>query len=327
MGPALLAMAVAEYENFKLALISFRVTSLETVKLSKKSKTRIREAFAVVILKHLQGQKDDITIESNVTRCGNGAFKDVFMFDNCNLVLKMMTKEKNEASWPGNAKQEQEQFNLYRDTASSLMMTCLGQVYVDIAATSPASDICSKGCLLEGDEATSNGIASITVAEKLFQTGTTKLRSTCMTLPCTRHTWHVLADDYMAMVRLIFKFFHLGIVPWDCKLDNVGLASPRREGEAPEWVFCDLDGLRDVREYPNLGSQLKKIVRNMLGVDAGKVAEFQLTGAQSRWLAPFRRMQTLIQDHLITDAMGRSNWTCLGNDECFCFFARRNHFK
>ena len=114
VGPALLAMAVAEYENFKLALISFRVTSLETVKLSKKSKTRIREAFAVVILKHLQGQKDDITIESNVTRCGNGAFKDVFMFDNCNLVLKMMTKEKNEASWPGNAKQEQEQFNLYR---------------------------------------------------------------------------------------------------------------------------------------------------------------------------------------------------------------------
>ena len=87
-------MAVAEYENFKLALISLRVTSLETVKLSKKSKTRIREAFAVVILKHLQGQKDDITIESHVTRCGNGAFKDVFMCDSCNLVLKIMTKEK-----------------------------------------------------------------------------------------------------------------------------------------------------------------------------------------------------------------------------------------
>ena len=199
VGPASLAMAVAEYENFKLALISLRVTSLETVKLSKKSKTRIREAFAVVILKHLQGQKDDITIESHVTRCGNGAFKDVFMCDSCNLVLKIMTKEKNEASWPGNATQEQKQFDLYRDTASSLMMTCLGQVYVDIAPTSPTSDIYSKGCILEGDEATSNAIASITLAEKLFQTGTTKLRSTCMTLPCARHTWHVLADDYMGL--------------------------------------------------------------------------------------------------------------------------------
>lgn len=319
MGPASLAMAVAEYENFKLALISLRVTSLETVKLSKKSKTRIREAFAVVILKHLQGQKDDITIESHVTRCGNGAFKDVFMFDSCNLVLKMMTKDKNEASWPGNAKQEQKQFDLYRDTASSLMMTCLGQVYFDIAATSPTSDIYSKGCILEGDEATSNAIASITLAEKLFQTGTTKLRSTCMTLPCARHTWHVLADDYMGMVRLVFKFLHLGIVPWDCKLDNVGLASPRREGEAPDWVFCDLDGLRDKIEYPNLGSQLKKILKNMLGVDAAKVEEFQLTGAQSRWLAPFGRMQTLIRDHLITDDMGRYNWTLLGNEECFFF--------
>ena len=94
------------------------------------------------------------------------------------------------------------------------------------------------GCILEGDEATSNAIASITLAEKLFQTGTTKLRSTCMTLPCARHTWHVLADDYMGMVRLIFKFLHLGIVPWDCKLDNVGLASPRREGEARARIGC-----------------------------------------------------------------------------------------
>ena len=56
-----------------------------------------------------RGQKD-ITIQDNVTRCGSGAFKDVFMLDNYNFVVKMNTNAETKREWGA----EQHRFDKYK---------------------------------------------------------------------------------------------------------------------------------------------------------------------------------------------------------------------
>lgn len=43
------------------------------------------------------------------------------------------------------------------------------------------------------------------------------------------------------MLEVVFDFMRQGIIPWDAKLDNLGLA---KRGAHGKWVTCDLDGLR-----------------------------------------------------------------------------------
>ena len=62
------------------------------------------------------------TIRDVMTPAGCGAFKDVYVLDNHLLVVKMMLKHRNSATWPhGGAEEEQKRFDMYRGSLSDWM--------------------------------------------------------------------------------------------------------------------------------------------------------------------------------------------------------------
>jgi hypothetical protein len=88
---------VATYKDFKLVKGYLKVSAKECVKTGKKKHVeKIRNAAVVLILRDTTQKQEDITIRDNVTRCGSGASKDVFLLDSYNFVVKMMTDEKTQ---------------------------------------------------------------------------------------------------------------------------------------------------------------------------------------------------------------------------------------
>ena len=139
-------------------------------------------------------------------------------------------------------------------------------------------------------------------------------------MQCTPQAWESYVQMQVEILRLLFRFVHHDVVPWDAKIDNVGLAEAREPHSAPVWVFCDLDGLRDTTEYPNVGgysfsnrfwrpwstkiASWCSLTKTMRSPMAGKL----LMKSRGGW-----EEQTLILEALVTHEMGTERWTCLGS--------------
>ncbi|CAL1126577.1 unnamed protein product [Cladocopium goreaui] len=279
---------VATYKDFKLVKGYLKVSAKEWVKTGKKKHVeKIRNAAVVLILRDATQKQEDITIRDNVTRCGSGASKDVFTLDNYNFVVKMMTDEKTKYEW----RAEQQRFDRYKHVVEKEMMYCFGQIFLEKTST--------------GD-----GDASILLAEKLLFTGKSKLTSLFVTMQCTPQAWESYVQMQVEILRLLFRFVHHDVVPWDAKIDNVGLAEAREPHSAAVWVFCDLDGLRDTTEYPNVGGSFKQILETMVNQDRFLMQPHQNDAIAHGWQAPYEKVQTLMREALVTHEMGTERWTC-----------------
>ena len=293
---------VATYKDFKLVEGHLKVTEKEWVKTGKRKQIeKIRNAEIVSILRDTTQKKDDITIRDTVTRCGSGASKDVFMLDNYNFVVKMMTGDKGK----NECQAEQQRFDLYKHVVEKEMMYCFGQMFLQKTNTGGVD-------CFRGNSTMETGDASILLAEKLIITGKSKLTSLFMTMQCTPQAWESYVQMQAQILRLLFRFVHHDVVPWDAKIDNVGLAEAREPHSAPVWVFCDLDGLRDNTEYPNVGGSFKWILQSMLSQDLYLMQPHQNDAITNGWQAPYEKAQTLICKALVTDEMGQQRWECLG---------------
>jgi len=155
---------------------------------------------------------------------------------------------------------EQQRFDRYKHVVEKEMMYCYGQIFLEKTST-------GDGDCFEGNSAMVKGDASILLAEKLILTGKSKLTSFFVTMQCTPQAWESYVQMQVETLRLLFRFVHHDVVPWDAKIDQVGLTEAREPHSAPVWVFCDLDGLRDNTEYPNVGGSFKNILQNMVNQD------------------------------------------------------------
>ena len=268
----------------------------------KKQVEKIRHATIVLVLRDTTHRKEDTTIRDNVTRCGSGAFKDVFMLDNYNFVVKMNTDEKTKHEWGA----EQRRFEKYKPLVENEMMYCFGQIFLEKTST-------RDGDLFEGHSSMVEGDTSILLAEKLIFTGKSKLTSLFVTMQCTPQAWESYVQMQVEILRLLFRFVHQEVIPWDAKIDNVGLAEAREPHSAPVWVFCDLDGLRDTTEYVNVRGSFKKILHTMVNQDHSLMQPHQRDAIAHGWQAPYEKVQTLIREALVTHEMGTERWRCLGS--------------
>ena len=296
---------VATYRDFQLVRGRLQVTETDWVKIQKrKSQEKIKCATIVLVLRDRTQRQKDITIQDNVTRCGSGAFKDVFMLDNYNFVVKMNTNAETKREWGA----EQHRFDKYKDKVENEMMHCFGQIFLEKTSMRP---VCFEGhsSLVEGD-------ASILLAEKLIFTGKSKLTSFFTTMQCRPQAWESYVQMQVEILRLLFRFVHQAVIPWDAKIDNVGLAEGREPHSAPVWVFCDLDGLRDTRDHINVGGAFKKIVLTMVKQDHNLIQPHRRDAIAHGWQAPYEQVQTLIREALVTHEMGTERWTCLGSIWC-----------
>ena len=294
---------VATYRDFQLVRGRLEVIEKDWVRTQgrKKYKEKIQRAVVVLLLQDRTGKQRDITIEDHVTRCGSGASKDVFMLDKYNFVLKMNADVNAKSTWG----EEQGRFDKYKHLVENEMMYCFGQIVVKETSMTPQR--------FEGDASVTLGDASILLAEKLIFTGKTKLTSFFTTMQCTPEAWEAYVQMQVEILRLLFRFLHQGVIPWDAKIDNVGLAQGRESHSAPVLVFCDLDGLRDGTEYVNAGGAFKKIVQNMIKQDYHLMEPHQMDASAHGWQAPYDQVQRLIGEALVTDEMGQRCWTCLGS--------------
>ena len=223
---------VAKYRDFQLVRGRLQVTETDWVKIQKrKSQEKIKCATIVLVLRDRTQRQKDITILDNVTRCGSGAFKDVFMLDNYNFVVKMNRDARTKREWG----EEQHRFDKYKDKVENEMMYCFGQIFLQKTSM-------IHGVFFTGDSSLRDGDASILLAEKLIFTGKSKLTSFFTTMQCTPQAWESYVQMQVEILRLLFRFVHQEVIPWDAKIDNVGLAEGREPHSAPVWVFCDLDG-------------------------------------------------------------------------------------
>ena len=224
------------------------------------------------------------------------------MLDNYNFVVKMMTDEKTKYEW----RAEQQRFDRYKHVAEKEMMYCFGQIFLEKTST-------GDGDCFEGNSAMVKGDASILLAEKLIFTGKSKLTSLFVTMQCRPQAWESYVQMQVEILRLLFRFVHHDVVPWDAKIDNVGLAEAREPHSAAAWAFCDLDGLRDTTEYPNVGGSFKKILHTMVNQDRFLMQPHQNDAIAHGWQAPYEKVQTLMREALVTHEMGTERWTCLGS--------------
>ena len=233
------------------------------------------------------------------------------MLDNHDLVFKLFLNKPSEGPdvWIPKAKEEQTRFEMYRNFAENEMAFCFGQVFLDVNNAEGDGSI-RTGIRWQGDESKTNGAASATVVEKLIVVGKNQL-ITCLGLECTAEHWQSFAQMQIEILRLMFRFLHHGIAPWDAKLDNVGLAQPRPPSSSPAWVFCDLDGLRDKREWKNLGSAFKRIIKTMTTSDRDMLRPHEMQARRNGWVGPVEEMQALIYSAFVTHEFGTEHWSWL----------------
>ena len=109
------AMSLEPLRSYRL--VEAKISDLEITwrKVSKKAPAQALILRASVTL--VFGSQEDpnviSTIRDVMTPAGCGAFKDVYVLDNHLLVVKMMLKHRNSATWPhGGAEEEQKRFDM-----------------------------------------------------------------------------------------------------------------------------------------------------------------------------------------------------------------------
>ena len=295
------------FRDFFLQKVDITIISCD--KASRKE-WKIAVAEASLVLRHIHGREPDIMFSDTIRRGGTGAYKDVFFFDTQPLVLKLMLGDasKNRLGWPHSAAEEQGRYDKYKERVGTVLMLCFGQVFLNAVKT----PLLQSQNVLRGDTSLTEGHASVTLAEQLITSGKQYVTELFTTQVCDAHNWLAFAKTVMEILKVLMLCAFQDVIPWDAKLDNVGLARPRTAGGAPSWVACDLDGFRD-REppYSNAGGSMRKILRNMMSQDspsvlAGKVA--QVNG----WSIPFEAMYMAIEAHIGKDDFGQCHQTLLG---------------
>ena len=220
-----------------------------------------------LVFRSSQSAAEDLTVLDVMRPAGSGAFKDVFFLDKSPFVVKLMLRSRNNPqAWSqGSAEEEQKRFDRYREQMEDLMTFCYGQLYL----RSETGDGLMGGRPIfgGGDVTRAEAEASITVQERLMAVGQDKMRLLFSKQGCDRDTWSEVIREYMGMLEVLFKVMRRGILPWDAKLDNLGIA---RRGMEGKWVMCDLDGLRTVGEeknYGTLGKAMRMICSNLVSAD------------------------------------------------------------
>eukprot|EP00435_Cladocopium_sp_Y103_P036833 s392_g9.t1 len=188
-------MAVTAYRDFKVCAVDFVGEKVDSEKWGKKTLQKFKTGHLFLKLKHQAGSEPDIEIRDTVTRCGSGAFKDVFMLDNHDLVFKLTLNKQLEKpdEWIPKAQEEQTRFEMYRNCAENEMAFCFGQVFLDV--NNAEGDVSIRtGIRWQGNENKTNGTASATVVEKLIVIGKNQLITTCLGLECTPEHWQSFAQ-------------------------------------------------------------------------------------------------------------------------------------
>ena len=295
-------------------LVEAKISDLEITwrKVSKKAPAQALILRASVTL--VFGSQEDpnviSTIRDVMTPAGCGAFKDVYVLDNHLLVVKMMLKHRNSATWPhGGAEEEQKRFDMYRGSLSDWMAFCYGQVYLRSSLPAGKDGILFPGNSFYGQQvprlSAADVVASITVQEKLMAVGLEKVRLLVSKQQCDADGWWEVCKEYMNMLEVLFEFMRKGVFPWDAKLDNLGIA---QRGVVGKWVMHDLDGLRAVGEenkYKTLGKGMRMIFQNLVSQDRGFLAELRRQGLiGDSWHEQFQKLLDLVSTHLAHRELG-----------------------
>ena len=295
-------------------LVEAKIEDLEITwkKLSKKAPAQPLILRASVTLVFGSQEDPNVTsiIRDYMTPAGCGAFKDVYVLENHLLVVKMMLRQRNSSTWPhGSAEEEQKRFDTYRGSLEDWMAFCYGQVYLRSSHPAGKDGVLFQGNTFYGQQvprlSDADVVASITVQEKLMAVGLDKVRLLVSKQQCDADGWWEACKEYMNMLEVLFEFMRKGVLPWDAKLDNLGIA---QRGMVGKWVMHDLDGLRAVGEetkYKTLGKGMRMIFQNLHAQDSGFLAELRRQGLMGdSWHEPFQKLLALVSTHLAHSGLG-----------------------
>eukprot|EP00435_Cladocopium_sp_Y103_P043691 s2112_g12.t1 len=259
------------------AMVSIALSVINTDKANRKT-WKIKTANVTLEMIHRTDRTQRLVIKDTIRRLGAGAFKDVFFFDSYQLVLKMMVKEfagnSQHESWAKPNLQEQGRYDEFKDKIEDLMMSCYGSCY--ISGNVASARYFENGTVLHGPATSSeNAYATVTLAERLNATGLDYTMSIFSSLECSRQQWQEYALLVVSILKMICFCLHKEVLPWDAKLNNVALRSPRKDQTAGDFVFCDLDGFRaSTGPGMNLGGKFVEILKTMLKQDKGLLEPF-----------------------------------------------------
>ena len=111
------------------------VRQKDWVKWGKKRIEEISLGDIIVILRDVTQRRQNVTIRGSFTRCSSGVFKDACMFDNHDVVVRMMTNKRDDRTWPTAAKERHTRFDLYKNPVEPELMYCFGQVFLEKCGT------------------------------------------------------------------------------------------------------------------------------------------------------------------------------------------------
>lgn len=185
-------------------------------------------------------------VQDSAVALGGGAFKYVAALQGRPIVLKILDRSKAQvqSEWKPNA-----EVLAYQKwpKARHLMSTFLAGGFLtgDVHGMSQVS--------LSTRETT----YWVTLAEKVAIVGDSFLKRMMVQHTVSKEALSQLLKATLGMLRVVWSFFELNLIPWDAKPDNFGISC---EGC---WVMIDVDGVEDESYRPNSphGAHLTKIVK------------------------------------------------------------------
>ena len=190
---------------------------------------------------------EKMVLEDEVFGEGAGRYKEALLCRELPLCLKLMQRDCNVEGWPETGRFEIDTWMRF-SALGAYFPSYFGMTFLDSQDES----------VWVGHRAMQNGSASITVVEKVLIVGD-KLSVREWSDECTLQAWHEYVEFIVKTLDLISACLASNVIPWDLKLDNVGVLV-HGPFATRQVVIIDLDGLRPCTPQPNKGASASKII-------------------------------------------------------------------
>ena len=292
-------------KSFRLESARLQVDSMTMTKRRKYiAKGRARMEFTAV-----EGD-EKMVLEDEVFGEGAGRYKEALLCRELPLCLKLMQRDCNVEGWPETGRFEIDTWMRF-SALGAYFPSYFGMTFLDSQDES----------VWVGHRAMQNGSASITVVEKVLIVGD-KLSVREWSDECTLQAWHEYVEFIVKTLDLISACLASNVIPWDLKLDNVGVLV-HGPFATRQVVIIDLDGLRPCTPQPNKGASASKIIERYVSFLRSCIESNRTMLATNGWYGYLGQLCSVMQGVYISQRMKQATWEHLvvvNNNNTFQIF-------
>ena len=253
---------------------------------------------------------EKMVLEDEVFGEGAGRYKEALLCRELPLCLKLMQRDHNLQGWPETGRFEIETWMTFSELGA-YFPSYFGMTFLDSQDDS----------VLSGHRDMQNGDASITVVEKVLLVGD-KLSLREWSDECTPQAWREYVEFIVKTLDLISSCLASNVIPWDLKLDNVGVLV-HGPFATRQIVIIDLDGLRPCNPQPNKGASASKIVDRYVSFLRTCIESNRTMLATNGWHGYLVQLCSVMERVYISQTMKQATWEHLvvvNNNNTFQIF-------